>query len=129
MTDTEAVTLRDALQALRDALLAEGAVEVKVASSDPVASAADEDEAPFREMDQAIASARNRERGQRMEQIEDALRRLAEAPDCYGLCEGCDQPIAPRRLALLPFAKLCVGCQGSREAKGPFVRKKVMDYQ
>ncbi len=129
MTESEALTLRDALHRLRDQLLAEGAVEVKVDSSDPVASAADEDEAPFREMDQAIASARNRERGQRMEQIEDALRRLVEDPDGYGLCEACDQPIAARRLALMPFAKLCVSCQGSREAKGPFVRKKVMDYQ
>ncbi len=129
MNESEALTLRAALHRLRDALLAEGAVEVKVESSDPVASAADEDEAPFREMDQAIASARNRERGQRMDQIEDALRRLQEDPESYGLCDSCDQPIAPRRLALMPFAKLCVDCQGSRETKGHFVRKKVMDYQ
>lgn len=129
MTPAEAATLHAALHALRATLLAEGAVDVRVEAEEPVASKVDEDQAPFKEMDQAIASARNRERGQRMAEIEDALRRLSEDPEAFGLCEVCEEPIAPRRLALMPFVRLCVACQGSREVRGPVVRKKVTDYR
>ncbi|MDX1981493.1 MAG: TraR/DksA family transcriptional regulator [Bryobacteraceae bacterium] len=33
----------------------------------------------------------------------------------YGICESCDEPIAPRRLAALPCALLCVHCQSKAE--------------
>jgi DnaK suppressor protein len=29
----------------------------------------------------------------------------------YGLCEDCEEPIAARRLRVVPFALRCVGCQ------------------
>ena len=94
-----------------------------------MASALDEDDAPYREMGQSIASARNRERAERLDQIDDALRRLRDDPEGYGRCESCDEPIPPRRLALLPFARWCVECQSSRESRGSPVRKKVTDYR
>lgn len=129
MNSPDAAVLRQVLLDLRDATVGEGAVEVKVEVETPVASASDEDEAPHREMDQTIASARNRERAERLVNIERALVRLAEDPDGYGRCEVCDEPIPARRLALLPFARQCVECQSARETRGPVGRKKVMDYR
>lgn len=110
-------------------LLAEGDAVVKLEMDEPVASAADEDEAPYREMGQAIASARNRDRARKLVQIEDALRRLAEDPEAFGECEGCNEPIPPRRLELMPFARLCAACQGAAETRGRSTRKRVTDFQ
>ncbi|HMS39325.1 MAG TPA: TraR/DksA C4-type zinc finger protein [Pyrinomonadaceae bacterium] len=28
----------------------------------------------------------------------------------YGICENCQQPIAEKRLAALPFTTVCIGC-------------------
>ncbi|HKW96977.1 MAG TPA: TraR/DksA family transcriptional regulator [Bryobacteraceae bacterium] len=43
--------------------------------------------------------------------IDEALDRI-EAGD-YGVCLGCEEPIAPKRLQALPWAKYCVECQQS----------------
>jgi DnaK suppressor protein len=51
-----------------------------------------------------------------LQQIEHALARLADGT--YGSCEGCGQPIPPKRLAVRPTATLCVPCQSRREARG-----------
>lgn len=118
------------LLALRDTLVAEGDVTVKVEQDEPVASAADEDEAPYKEMGQSIASARNRERALRLQQIADALRRLADDPEEFGVCEGCGNDIPARRLELMPYARLCAPCQSAADDKGSrATRKKVTDYR
>jgi DnaK suppressor protein len=41
-----------------------------------------------------------------------ALRRMSEG--VYGQCEGCHKPIPLGRLRVLPYARYCVPCQGSR---------------
>ncbi len=33
----------------------------------------------------------------------------------YGICERCQQPIAPERLEALPFATLCIECQSLQD--------------
>ena len=33
----------------------------------------------------------------------------------YGVCEACREPILPERLEAIPWATLCVTCQGRRE--------------
>ena len=33
----------------------------------------------------------------------------------YGICEDCDEPISPRRLDVIPWARLCVKCQEARD--------------
>ena len=44
-------------------------------------------------------------------------------PDEYGLCEECGDPIAPRRLQLMPHATLCTECQGARDPQRGTTRK------
>jgi len=41
--------------------------------------------------------------------IEEALDRL-ESGD-YGICLACEEPIAAKRLAAIPWARYCVSCQ------------------
>ena len=130
MTHAEREAVRAALVKLHDDLVDAGAFAVKAELDSPVPSSRDEDEAPLVEMGQAIASARNRERGERLGQIAEALRRLVEEPDEFGLCEACGEALPPRRLALMPFATLCVPCQSAAEGDphGPG-RRKVTDYR
>ena len=33
----------------------------------------------------------------------------------YGICEDCDEPISPRRLDVIPWARVCVKCQEARD--------------
>ena len=45
----------------------------------------------------------------RAQRLAGALERLREGR--YGVCEECDGPIAPKRLAALPEVTTCVRCQ------------------
>lgn len=41
--------------------------------------------------------------------IDQALLRLED--DEYGLCQNCEEPINPKRLAAIPWARYCLNCQ------------------
>ncbi len=129
MTPDQIARIRARLEELRAEVEGTGAVSVRAEDIGPVPSAADEDEAPYREMDQSIASSRNRVRADQLLRIAHAMRRLEEDPEGFGLCEKCEEAIPPRRLELLPFVRRCVACQSAAETKsGKPVRKKVTDY-
>ncbi len=130
VTLPQLAAFRDTLLRVRDELVEAGDVEVRAELDTPVASARDQDDAPLVEMSQSIASVRNRERGERLAKVNEALARIAEDPDGVGLCDGCGEAIPPRRLQLLPFATSCVPCQSAVEVNphGPG-RRKIMDYR
>src|SRR5690242_2099573 len=44
-----------------------------------------------------------------LRQVETALDRLREGT--FGICEGCQEEIAPKRLQAIPWATRCVPCQ------------------
>jgi DnaK suppressor protein len=48
---------------------------------------------------------------QQLRLVEEALDRLDNGD--YGICLGCDEPIAEKRLRALPWARYCVTCQES----------------
>ena len=75
----------------------------------------DEDEQPLNEMLQAIASDRNRASGDTLGRVQRALEKLDHAPDEAGTCEECGEDIPSARLKAMPFAELCVACQGKRD--------------
>ena len=57
------------------------------------------------------------------------MRRLAEDPERFGLCELCEEAISAKRLEFMPHARLCVACQSKTEPSpraGP--RKNLTDY-
>jgi RNA polymerase-binding transcription factor DksA len=56
------------------------------------------------EMDTVQAERASRE----LQEIDDALHRLYEAPDRFGICENTGNPIPLERLDLIPWARTCV---------------------
>lgn len=58
-----------------------------------------------REMGISLQEKRNRER----QMIDEALVSLEEGT--YGICVECNTEISEKRLAVMPFARLCVACQ------------------
>lgn len=62
-----------------------------------------------REVDISLMEMRNRKR----QMIDEAMTRLAEGT--YGICAECGVEISEKRLAVVPFAKLCVECQTRTE--------------
>ncbi|MEZ4463843.1 MAG: hypothetical protein R3F43_04805 [bacterium] len=53
----------------------------------------DEDSQPLAEMNQMIASTRNKARLGSIRLIEEAIERIDETPEEFGLCRSCEEPI------------------------------------
>jgi DnaK suppressor protein len=65
---------------------------------------------------QRESSARTLEQDFRLlRQVETALHRLREGN--FGICEGCQEEIAPKRLRAIPWAARCVSCQENVESR------------
>ncbi len=47
--------------------------------------------------------------------VKEALRRLYEAPDKFGLCHECGSAVGYERLEALPHARLCIDCKAKEE--------------
>jgi DnaK suppressor protein len=118
------------LLALKAELLAEGDNPIEPAEDTGVISKPDEDAQPLVEMNQVIASSRNRTRAQILERITAALARLEAQPESFGACGECGENIAPKRLQLMPYVELCVECQQARDQpQGPAGRRHLRDYR
>lgn len=55
--------------------------------------------------------------GRQLYRIDEALRRLYQQPENFGLCYECEEPIRWERLEALPYATLCIECK-EREENG-----------
>jgi RNA polymerase-binding protein DksA len=58
-----------------------------------------------RELDQGLEEGAQ----QTLQAIDHALRKIEDGT--YGVCEVCGKPIAPERLAAIPWARLCIDDQ------------------
>lgn len=65
------------------------------------------DQATQRQNDEVL-SAIGMSAAQELQQIDLALQRLQAGT--YGSCQRCGKPIAPARLAAVPYASSCAGC-------------------
>lgn len=121
---------RDKLLGLKAEILAAGDIAPESAREDPAAVGSDEDSQPLAEMSQSIASSRNRNRSGVLARVLAALARIEEDPGSFGLCTECEEPIAAKRLELMPYVELCVECQqledGPRQTGG---RKHLRDFR
>ena len=63
---------------------------------------------------QAMAQASSQRRGQMLQKIAAALRRLDDGE--YGDCVDCEEPINTKRLDFDPTATLCIACASRRES-------------
>jgi DnaK suppressor protein len=117
MTAAERDRLRVKLLALKTEILNEGDVTIEPARKDSTEVGGDEDAAPLTEMNQVIASKRNRSRTDILAKVLAALKRMDETPDEYGLCGDCGDPIG-RRLEAMPYVELCLECQSIADDDG-----------
>lgn len=130
MTGDQRETHRLALRRLRAQLLESGPARIEPNRQDTtVPGVSDEDAQALSEMLQVLASQRNRSQAQLLGRIDHALRKIASAPEDYGLCEECEEEISPKRLAIMPYAALCPECQARAEPKHGATRRKLTDYR
>lgn len=130
MTPKHLLAHRRTLEQLRTRLLQAGPARIEPNRRDPATTGvADEDAQALSEMMQVLASKRNEGRAALLRQIDRALAKLARAPEDFGLCEDCEEEIAPKRLAHVPYATLCVSCQARRDPKLGGSRKKLTDFR
>jgi DnaK suppressor protein len=121
---------RKRLAELKAEILSEGDIEIEPARQDPTAITVDDDAQPLVEMSQAIASSRNRNRAQVLARVVAALERLTDSDGLFGLCIECEEPIAAKRLDLMPYVELCVECQQAKDGpKGPTSRRHLRDFK
>ena len=121
---------RARLLRLRSAALASDPARIEPNRQDPATSGvADEDAQALSEMLQVLASQRNRGQKELVVRLDEALTRLAAAPEDAGLCQECEEPIPPRRLEVMPWALRCAPCQARHEPKLGAPRKKITDYR
>lgn len=130
MTPKQIAAVRGRLQAALDETVAARPAKIEPNRKDPSAvGVADEDEQALGEMLQTLASKRNEAQSARAGEIRRALRKLAESPDDFGLCEECEEEIPPRRLEVVPWAALCAECQQKKDPPRGGTRKKLTDYR
>jgi RNA polymerase-binding protein DksA len=48
-----------------------------------------------------------------LKEVEDALKNIESGT--YGKCANCDEYIAEKRLEVIPYAKLCINCEESKQ--------------
>ncbi|MCA9636607.1 MAG: TraR/DksA family transcriptional regulator [Myxococcales bacterium] len=131
MSPAELAALRARLVEARRALVDAGDLPIEHGRDDAITKV-DDDAAPLAEMEQVIASRRNQGRSEALARIDAAIRRIDAAPDEFGICEGCDEPIPTARLLLLPHVRLCAACQAEEEgerARTPGGRRHITDYR
>ena len=130
MTPKERLALKKTLERLRAKALEAGPARIEPNRKDPASTGvADEDAQALSEMMQVLASKRNEGQAALVRQIDRALAKLVDAPEDFGLCEECEEEIGTKRLALVPWATLCVDCQAKRGPRLGGTRKKLTDFR
>ena len=130
MTARQLKALRLALQKLRAQALAAGPAPIKPNTRDETqVGTVDEDAQALGEMLQVLSSQRNKGQKELLARIDQALRRIDDHPDDFGLCQECEEQIPVKRLELMPYATLCAACQTRRDPQRGAARKKITDYQ
>jgi DnaK suppressor protein len=128
MTPRERANHKQRLLEIRAELIRDGDLEIEPGRTDAAAVGTDDDAQPLTEMSQTIASSRNRARTGVMRLVTTALARLDAAPDAFGLCVECEEPISAKRLELMPYVELCVECQQARDAPRGGKRRHLTDF-
>src|SRR5436190_23550094 len=129
MNENTRQALHQRLERLREQLLSTGPAKIEpTRKDDATVGVSVDDEQALTEMLQILASSQNRKQSEELGLVDRALRKLIEAPGDYGLCEECDESIAPRRLELMPYATLCTECQAARDPRRGKSRKSLTDF-
>lgn len=108
MTDTQLREIRNHLMKGLSSLS-----DLEPGASLAVENCPDETDFASQLSQQGVNVAMHRRRMARMNELENALRRIGETD--YGVCEECGESIGVARLKANPTARLCVSCQSALE--------------
>jgi len=103
--DRNLKALRDKASELRRRMSAEKAAAIVSRLEDP----SDSGDLSQQSHEEWLFLNRNNLEKTLLREVEEALLRVKEGT--YGVCQECDEPISPKRLQALPWAKFCVRCQ------------------
>jgi DnaK suppressor protein len=115
LTAAQKRTLRRALQALVSDVSSKGIRRIAPNRTDDSKVGGDEDEQPLNEMLQANRLGQESRVWRHPGARTASLEKLDHAPGDAGTCEDCGEDIPWGRLKAMPFAELCVACQGKRD--------------
>ncbi len=124
MTPAQRTKLKKALEAAKKELLEKAPRKLEPTRTDAARAGHDEDDQSLAEMNQAIASNRNKNDAQMVVRINKALQRLADEPEDFGNCQDCGDEIPLPRLTAAPWAEFCVPCQAERDGTKSHQRRK-----
>jgi DnaK suppressor protein len=62
-----------------------------------------------------------------LREVEQALRRVTSGD--FGICHRCEEPISPKRLDAIPWAKYCVTCQEHIARTGELVEDEAQEFE
>jgi DnaK suppressor protein len=117
LTAEQLALLTSTLEARRDALLAQHALEEPAGSHDlpvPEVETSPADKATVRLLNDLVLEAA----GLHAAQLRSIRRALAKVDDgSYGICEECGNEIGFSRLQARPEASLCIACQTRSEKR------------
>ena len=103
--DRSVKALREKAHELRHRMSAEKAAAIVSRLEDP----SDSGDLSQQSHEEWLFLNRNNLEKALLREVEEALVRVKEGT--YGVCQECDEPISPKRLQALPWAKFCVRCQ------------------
>jgi DnaK suppressor protein len=103
--DRNLKALRDKATELRRRMSAEKAAAIVSRIEDP----SDSGDLSQQSHEEWLFLNRNNLEKSLLREVEEALARVKEGS--YGICQECEEPISPKRLQALPWAKFCVRCQ------------------
>jgi DnaK suppressor protein len=128
MTNSRNDNLKQMLEARRNELQRNLAAKLSdIRASDRHGShpgALDEAEASDSDLQQEISVSLTEMAAEALRRVDDALARLSSG--VYGVCADCNGDIPQQRLAALPFAVRCRGCEELQEPSGKRSRSFAM---
>src|SRR5713101_7504212 len=113
--------LREHLLDMKAKLLAEIESELKAEREGNKDEGMDTYDLASEERDREISFILSDRERAKLQQVEDALERLAD--NTYGVCESCGLEIAEERLSAMPFSRLCRDCQQDQEREAKSQRR------
>ncbi len=105
----------------KNKLLAEFDSELRAEREGNVDEGRDSYDLASEERDREISFILSDRERAKLQQVEDALERLAD--NTYGVCESCGLEIAEERLSAMPFSRLCRDCQQDQEREAKSQRR------
>ena len=103
--DRNLKALREKANDLRRRMSAENAAAIVSRLEDP----SDSGDLSQQSHEEWLFLNRNNLEKSLLREVEEALARVKDGT--YGVCQECEEPISPKRLQALPWAKFCVRCQ------------------